>query len=118
MEDKYKVINKFIDYCFKHISDIKFTDGNNLCIDIDGKHYCLSESPFNNNELELSVEANRIIHIKDVGPEINLIKYKLSKVNEEYKTHELSLLENFLDGLDEIHKVTNINDFNYDEDRC
>lgn len=122
MDNECKLINKFLDYCFKNIKDIYWVDECNVSINILDKKYSLIIGSLfmdNNTAISLLVENIEILALKDVpNSEMNLIKYKVSKLVEEYKTHELSLLENFLDNPDDIRKVTNINDFNYDEDRC
>ena len=122
MDNECKLINKFLDYCFKNIKDIYWADEYNIAITILDKKYSLIVGSLfsdNDNAISLLVENIEILALKYIPiSEMNLIKYKVSRLVEEYKTHELSLLENFLDNPDEIHKVTNINDFNYDEDRC
>ena len=123
MDNECKLINKFLDYCFKNTKDIYWADERNISINILDKKYSLIIGalyyPTDINVVELTVGNIEVLVLKDVPvSELNLIKYKVSKLVEEYKTSELSLLENFLDNPDDIHKVTNINDFNYDEDRC
>ena len=124
MENKYKLITKILDYCFKNLDDIVCCGENFVQVNILDKEYCVSRffDYLESGEIEVVGIYNKsanILRLENIpSSEINLIRYKLSKLFEEFKLHEVSMLENFLDNPSDFHKITSINEFNYDEDKC
>ena len=119
---KYKLITKILDYCFKNLDNIVCCGENFVQVNILDKEYSISRFYSESEENEVVGIYNKsanILTLKNIpSPEMNLIRYKLSKLFEEFKLHEVSMLENFLDNPSDFHKITSINEFNYDEDKC
>jgi len=115
MADKYKFINKFLDYCFKNLDKVYASNDECIRIKLD-KDYSLFVS---DNSATLYIDGYELLYLEGIPQsEYNLIKYKISKLNEEHKQNKLTNLENIIDNIDNTIHVTNIEDFSYDEDRC
>ena len=115
-----KLINKFLDYCFKHLDKIKECRENSIYFNTD--NFIVYLAVTDDNKVYLSF--NKYISTQEEmvnlssNAEVNLIKYKLEKLFSEKRESQIKELESILEDIRPIQMVTNIEDFSYDEDRC